>query len=315
MKKIMFVFPGQASQYVGMGKEFFDNHSIFSDIINRANDDAVGYDIKKIIFEGPLDQLSLTKHTQPAVFIISVACFCLFESKFPMTDVQCLCAGHSLGEYSALVACGALTFEDALALILKRAEYLQEASDKSKGGMAAILGATESIVCDICKEASSCGICQAVNFNAPGQIIISGELAALETARRLAKEKKVKMIPLAVSGAFHSSLMKDAAAKMAIEMKKYQFDKPKFPIITNCDAEINTEAYDIPAKLVKQIASPVLWIDTIQKAVSAGYGTFIEFGPKNIVSGMIRKIHPEANIFNVENEITLKNTLEGLSKI
>lgn len=315
MKKIMFVFPGQASQYVGMGKEFFDNYPVFSDMINRAND-AAGYDIKKIIFEGPLDQLSLTKHTQPAVFIISAACFCLFESQFSLADAQqCLCAGHSLGEYSALAACGAITFEDALALLLKRAEYLQEASEKSKGGMAAILGATESIVDDICKEASSCGVCQAVNFNAPGQIIISGEIAALETARRLAKEKKVKMIPLAVSGAFHSSLMKDAAAKMAIEMKQYTFNKPKFPIITNCDAEINTEAYDIPAKLVKQIASPVLWIDTIQKAVSAGYGTFIEFGPKNIVSGMIRKIHPEANIFNVENEITLKNTLEGLSKI
>ena len=332
-KKLALVFPGQASQYVGMGKEFYEKEPVAKETLDKANE-ILGYDLKKIIFEGPLEQLTQTKYTQPAVFVTSVACFRVFNSKFPILPVQSLSsaglldyplmglpwvissisftAGHSLGEYSALVASEVLSFEDALKLVNSRANFIQTACEKTKGTMLAILGAEKNVVEEICAEAG--GVCQAVNFNAPGQIIISGEIEAISKARELAKTKKIKAIPLAVSGAFHSSLMKEAADKMKEELKKYvkSFKNPKFPVVANCDAEITTDGLKIPEKLVKQIASPVLWIDSINKIISNDCEIFIELGPKNIVSGMIKKISPTAKIFNIENEATLNTTLEAL---
>ncbi|MDO8733938.1 MAG: ACP S-malonyltransferase [Elusimicrobiota bacterium] len=337
-KKIALVFPGQASQYVGMGKEFYEKYPVAKETFDKANE-ILGYDIKKIIFEGPLEQLTQTKYTQPAVFVTSVACFKVLNSKFPILPVQSLSsavlldyplmglpwvissisftAGHSLGEYSALVASEVLSYEDALKLVNSRANFIQSACEKTKGTMMAILGAEKNEVSEICAEASNIGVCQAVNFNAPGQIVISGEIAAIEKAKELAKTKKIKVIPLAVSGAFHSSLMKEAAEKMKEELKKYAgaFKNPKFPVVANCDAEITTDGSKIPEKLVKQIASPVLWVDSINKIISNSCKIFIELGPKNIVSGMIKKIQPSAKTFNIENEATLNTTLEALKNV
>jgi len=313
MEKIALVFPGQAAQYVRMGKEFYEKYPVAKETFDKANE-ILGYDLKKIIFEGPLDLLTQTKYTQPAVFVTSVACFKVFTMNYELSTIN-YCAGHSLGEYSALVASDVLSFEDALKLVNSRANFTQSACEKTKGTMLAILGAEQNEVSEICAQASSIGICQAVNFNAPGQIVISGEIAAISKARELAKTKKIKAIPLAVSGAFHSSLMKEAADKMAEELKKYVFKNPRFPVVSNCDAEITTTAEKIPEKLVKQIASPVLWIDSINKIISTGCGIFIELGPKNIVSGMIKKISPTVKIFNIENEATLNTTLEALKNV
>ncbi|MFA5778921.1 MAG: ACP S-malonyltransferase [Elusimicrobiota bacterium] len=314
MNKLALVFPGQASQYVGMGKEFYEKYPVAKETFDAANE-ILGYDIKKIIFEGPLEQLTQTKYTQPAVFVTSVACFKVFTSNFRLPTSGCFTAGHSLGEYSALVASEVLSYEDALKLVNSRANFIQSACEKTKGTMLAILGAEKNEVSEICTEASNTGVCQAVNFNAPGQIVISGEIAAISKAKELAKTKKIKAIPLAVSGAFHSSLMKEAAEKMAEELKKYVFKNPKFPVVSNCDAEITTDGSKIPEKLVKQIASPVLWIDSINKIISNGCEIFIELGPKNIVSGMIKKISPQAKTFNIENETTLNTTLEALKNV
>ena len=314
MDKIALVFPGQASQYVGMGRELYDKYPSAKQTLDAA-DGVLGYDLKKIIFEGPLEILTQTRYTQPAVFTVSVACFRVFASQFQLPASGCFCAGHSLGEYSALVAAGVLSFEDALKLVSKRAELLQQACDKTRGTMLAILGAEKSAVEELCAAASSVGVCEPVNFNAPGQIVISGEAAAIEKARALAKEKKIKAIPLAVSGAFHSSLMKEAAAGLAEEMKKYVFKNPVYPVVTNCDAKMTTDAAEIPDKLVRQVASPVLWIDSVNNIISSGCGVFVELGPKAVVSGMIKKISAEAKVFNVENEATLTQTVGALSAV
>ncbi|MFH1540618.1 MAG: ACP S-malonyltransferase [Elusimicrobiota bacterium] len=321
MNKIAIVFPGQASQYIGMGKEFYDKYSIAKETFDTANE-ILNYDIKKIIFEGPLELLTQTKYTQPAVFVTSIVCFRVFAHHFVNLSSYQLSftAGHSLGEYSAIVASEVLSFEDGLKLINSRAQFMDEASKKTRGVMLAILGADatlKSIVEEICAEASSVGICQAVNFNTPGQIVISGEITAIDKAKEIAKSKKIKAIPLVVSGAFHSSLMEEAREKMREKIKNYAgvFKDPKFPIITNCDAEITTNAFTISEKLVKQITSPVLWVDSINKIISNNCETFVEIGPKNIISGMIKKISSTTKTFNIENEATLNQTLEILKNV
>jgi len=314
MTKIALVFPGQASQYVGMGSEFYNKYPVAKQTLDTANE-VLGYDLKKIIFEGPLEVLTPTKYTQPAVFTTSVACFRVFTSRFPLSASHCFTAGHSLGEYSALVASEVLSFEDAIRLVNKRAELLQAACDKTKGTMLAVLGAEKQTVEELCAEARTAGICEAVNFNAPGQIVISGEIAAIEKAKQIAKEKKIKAIPLAVSGAFHSPLMKEAADILAGEIKKYRFSNPKYPVVSNCDAVITRDAAEIPEKLIKQVASPVLWIDSVNNMISQGCGVFVELGPKAIVSGMIKKISAQPKIFNIENDATLIQALEALKNI
>lgn len=321
--KIAFVFPGQASQYVGMGKDFYDSDPVAKEIFDKAND-VLGYDIRDMIFNGTQEQLTLTKFTQPAVFITSIACFRVFVSRFPELAGFHLgesllssryAAGHSLGEYSALVASQSLSYEDGLSLVNKRAEFIQESCEKTKGSMLALLGAEKETVEQICREAGAAGVCEAVNFNAPGQIVISGETPAMEKARQIAADKKIKCVPLAVSGAFHSSLMKEAAEKMKETLKKYTFKNPKFSLITNCDAQLVSEGSQVAEKLTRQIARPVLWVNSIKKILLSDCNTFIEFGPKKVISGMIKQIERSARVFNVENESSLKETAEAIANV
>lgn len=318
MRKIALIFPGQGSQYVGMGREFYEKYFIAKEIFDTANK-ILGYDLKKIIFEGPSDLLTQTIYTQPAVFVTSVACYNVFACQLANLSTYQLSfvAGHSLGEYSALAAAEVLPFEELLRIVKARAEFIESACQKTKGTMLAILGDEATLkdgVTEICDEAKKIGVCEAVNFNTPEQIIISGELPAIEKAKEIARARKIKTIPLAVSGAFHSSLMKDAALSMREELKKYAFRKPKYPIVTNYDAKITTTEDEIPQKLSNQIDNPVLWEESVRRILSEGCEVFIELGPKNVLSGMVKKIAPSANTYNIENETTLSAALEALSK-
>ncbi|HCJ66381.1 MAG TPA: [acyl-carrier-protein] S-malonyltransferase [Elusimicrobia bacterium] len=312
MVKIALLFPGQGSQYIGMGKEFFEKYEEVKRIFNQVNE-IMGYDLKKIIFEGPENSLKQTEITQPAIFVTNFACFKVFAINYQLSTMDCLCAGHSLGEYSALVACRVLSFEEGLQLVKKRAEFIQETSKKKPGKMAAILGLNKEKIEGICSLAKSRGIVEAANFNCPGQIVISGENGAVDYALDLAKEEKAKVVLLKVSGPFHSSLMKEAGEKMAKELKNYQFHDTLLPVVTNCDAEITISGNEIKEKLVKQIYHPVLWEETIRKMFNQGVNTFIEIGPGKVLSGLVKRINESAKVLNIENEESLNICLNQSS--
>lgn len=312
MKKIGLIFPGQGSQYIGMGKEFYTNYPELQKIYEQANI-ILNYDLKKYIFNGPEEKLKETEITQPAVFVTNFICFKVLAIHYPLSTNHCFCAGHSLGEYSALAASNAISFQEGLRLVKKRANLIQEASKKKPGKMVAVLGLTREKIEEFCTLAKSKGIVEPVNFNCPGQIVISGENEAVDYVIELLRKENVKIVPLKVSGPFHSSLMKEAAEKMAEELKSYQFNNAQFPVINNCDAEITSQGDEIKKKLVKQIYSPVLWEDIIRKMFSQGVNIFIEIGPGKVLSGLIKRINGEAKVLNIENEESLQNCLKVLN--
>ena len=316
MDKVGLLFPGQGSQYVGMGKEFTEKHTVAKEIFDQANE-IIGYDLKKTIFEGPEEKLRETKVTQPAVFVTSIACLEILTMNYQLSTINCLCAGHSLGEYTALVAAGVIDFITGLKLVKKRAEFIQEISQKKQGKMNAILGLNEEKIKEICSLAGSLtkGVVEAVNFNCPGQIVISGENEAVNYAVELAKKEGAKIVFLNVSGPFHSSLMKESAEKMAKELKKYQFNNAQIPVVTNCDAEITVSSIEFKEKLVKQIYSPVLWEKIIEKMLISGVNIFLEIGPGKVLSSLVKRINKEVKTFNVENEETLHFCMNQLSSV
>lgn len=321
MVKIALLFPGQGSQYLGMGKEFFEKYEEAKKIFNQANE-IMGYDLKKIIFEGPEEKLKETEITQPAVFTTNFVCFKIFTLNSQLSlagqaTLNCFCAGHSLGEYSALVASGVVNFAEGLQLVKRRAEFIQEVSKKKPGKMAAILGLEKKKIEEICSIAQNKGIVEAANFNCPGQVVISGENDAVDYALDLAKEKKAKVVLLRVSGPFHSSLMKETAEKLVEELKNYQFRDPHIPVITNFDAEITISGEEIKKKLVKQIYHPVLWEETIRKMSNQGVDTFVEIGPGKVLSGLVKRIRGNylgnTKVLNIENEESLHHSLKSLN--
>ncbi|MFA6913740.1 MAG: ACP S-malonyltransferase, partial [Endomicrobiia bacterium] len=272
MKKILLMFPGQGSQYIGMGKDLYEKFPVAKNII-----DQVGEEIKNIIFNGPEESLKNTKYAQPAIFAVSVATFEVLKNSIDLSKYEIMTAGHSLGEYSALCAAGFFNFQDGLSMVKARGEYIQQASQENPGGMAAILGMEKDVVINICKEASKIGICEPVNFNSPGQIVISGSNNAVQKAVDLAQAQgATKAIMLNVSGPFHSTLMKKAAEMMSEELNKYTFSNPQYSIITNCDAEVTRDATLIKEKLVKQIYNSVQWDTSISNAINCGVELFIE---------------------------------------
>lgn len=312
MKKA-FVFPGQGSQKVGMMQDLYNEFEVVRNIFNTA-DTALGYSITKLCFEGPDTELVKTANTQPAILTASVACYEVLKEKNFAPDVV---GGHSLGEYSALVAAGALRFEDAVVLVHKRGEFMQQAVPIGEGGMAAILALPRETVVEICAEVSqTVGIVQAVNFNCPGQIVIAGAQNAVEVAAekmKAAGAKRAVMLP--VSAPFHSKLMEPAAAKLKVELDAITVSDANIPVVANVNGKILTSATDIKNSLVQQAASPVLWEDCVATMIDFGVTDFIEVGPGKVLTGFTKKINKDMALANVEDMDSLEKTVEFLKGV
>lgn len=311
MGKIAFIFAGQGAQAPGMGKELAENFECAAKTFDEASE-AVGFDIKDMIFNGDKETLMITENTQPTIVTMSVAALRVLQEKGVKPDVV---AGLSLGEYTAHVAAGSMDFKDAVRLVKKRGKYMQEEVPVGKGAMAAILALTADEVRECCKEASELGVCTGANFNCPGQIVVSGEVAAVERCCELAKAKGAKRaMMLPVSAPFHCALLKGAGEKLAKELENVAVSDMQVPVITNVTADYVPSKDDIKDILVKQVSNSVLWEDTIRKMLADGVDTFIEIGPGKTLSGFVKKITREAKVFNVEDMASLEKTLEGLGK-
>ncbi len=312
MSKLAFVFPGQGAQKVGMGKDFYDNYDVAKKMFKEA-DEALGYSIMKMCFEGPEEDLKLTANTQPAILTIS----CIANEILKENGIQPeITGGHSLGEYSALVAAGVLNFQDAVALVHKRGSYMQEAVPVGEGGMAAIIGVDRDKIVEVCQQASAESPVQAVNFNCPGQIVIAGATKGVELAveeLKAAGAKKAVVLP--VSAPFHSTLMKPAAEKLAVELDKVTISDAKIPVVANVSAEILTKAEDIKASLVAQAASPVLWEDCVARMKEFGADVLLEAGPGKTLCGFNRRIDKTITSLNVEDVASLEKSLDYFKEV
>jgi len=307
---IGLVFPGQGSQSVGMGKALCEAHPRLKRVYEEASS-VLGYDVAALCFEGPAERLNLTEYTQPALLVSSIAALHALE---PAGVTPVAVAGHSLGEYSALVAAGGVSFRDAVGLVQKRGRYMAEAVPAGTGLVAALLGLTSEIVKGVCREASAVGIVAAANFNSPGQVVIAGEKAAVERAIELAKGRGCKRaIPLPVSVPVHTPLMQQAADRLAKDLAIVRWSDLSAPLINNAEAKAIRQAGDIQPSLVRQLPSSVLWEDTVHTMDKLGVRTFIEVGPGTVLTGLIKRIVPEATILNVNDPKSLDATLGALA--
>lgn len=285
-----FVFPGQGSQFPGMCKDLYDAHAEAREMCQAANR-LLGFSLTDVMFDGSADDLKQTKVTQPAVFLHSVVAQRLMTIEKPD-----MVAGHSLGEFSALVACGALRFEDALLLVSARAQAMQAACEANPGTMAAVLGLEDEKVVEIC-ETQKNGVVVAANFNCPGQVVISGDIDAVDAACPVFKEAGARRaLRLPVGGAFHSPLMQPAAEDLAEAINKTDFRKPFCPIYQNATAQPSTDPEIIRENLLKQLTAPVRWTQSVQNMIADGANEFYEFGPGDVLKGLIRKINPEVQV-------------------
>jgi len=285
MSKTAVFFPGQGSQKVGMAQNHYDEHSDFKNIADRANE-VLGYRLTDIMFDGPEETLRQTEHTQPAIFLHSIA---LFNT---LTITPDAVAGHSLGEFSALVACGAIEFESALRIVRKRGQLMQQAGTQNPGTMAAVIGMEDQQVVDICAQASQGDndLVVAANFNCPGQLVISGHVPAIDRALILLKENGCRMAKkLPVSGAFHSPLMQPALDGLRAELEQLKISTPFCPIYANYTAEATTEPEEIRSNLLNQLLNPVRWTQTLQNMNAAEITNFVEVGPGNVLQGLVKR--------------------------
>ncbi len=312
MGKIAFVFPGQGSQTVGMGKSLADQHEDIRAMLDQA-DEKLGYSLTDIMFNGPDEQLTLTTNAQPALLATSMAVLRRFETVGIVPDFT---AGHSLGEYTALAAAGAITFEKAVVAVHQRGKLMEEAVPAGLGAMAAVLGMDRDSLEEVMKEISNSGaVVAAANFNCPGQIVISGSKEGVEKASERLKEKGAKrVIPLNVSGPFHSPLMKPAAEKLRAVLDAANIQASKVPVMANIDAKPVTDAEMIKENLVRQLYSPVLWEDSVNALLNEGVDTFIEIGSGTVLSGLIKKVNRRVRTFAVSDEESIMKTAAALKE-
>jgi [acyl-carrier-protein] S-malonyltransferase len=293
-----WLFPGQGTQVVGMGKALYDASPKAREVFARA-DEALGWSLSQLCFEGPEEKLTLTAHTQPAVVAVSIAALAAVREAVPELGAPVFAAGHSLGEYSALVASGALELEDAVRLVHLRGKAMQDAVPEGIGAMAALMGADADTAKQLCADAAEGDVLQPANFNAPGQIVIGGHKAAVERAQKLAGERKLKAIPLKVSAPFHCSLMTPAADAMREALASISFKTPAFPIVSNVEARPNQSAEKINELLVKQIAGAVLWHDSVSFMAEAGVDRALEIGPGKVLAGLVKRIDKRIRVHSV----------------
>jgi [acyl-carrier-protein] S-malonyltransferase len=308
-KRLAYIFPGQGSQYSGMGSELASRYAASRKVFEEA-DDALGFAISRLCFSGTAEELQLTENTQPAILTTSVATLRALEAEGMQAPE--FVAGHSLGEYSALVAAGALSLGDAVRTVRLRGRFMQEATPVGSGAMAAVMGADLKSVEEICSEAEEGQVCSPANINSPNQIVIAGDAAAVDRAIVLFKERLSKRaIKLNVSAPFHCALMKPAQERLAAELEKIEFHDLRLPLITNVDAAAITKGEDARDALVRQVSSPVRWLESMQLLIQEGIETFVEVGPGKVLCGLMRQIEREANCLNAGDAESLEKAVTG----
>ncbi|HWU38168.1 MAG TPA: ACP S-malonyltransferase [Candidatus Acidoferrum sp.] len=305
MNKLALVFPGQGSQAVGMGRDLGEGSSRW-----QTASAVLGFDLRRLCWEGPEAELTLTANTQPAILAVSIVALDALQEKGISYD---LVAGHSLGEYSALVAAGALDFADAIRTVRARGQFMQEAVPPGEGAMAAILGLDRNQVIEACQKAHDAGVVQVANLNAPGQTVVAGAKSAVQRAVEVAKSMGARRaLPLPVSAPFHSTLMAPAAARLEPVLRSLSIHDLRVPLVTNVEADLLTDGTKVLDTLVRQVTAPVRWDEVVSRLVKEGAEIFIEVGPGTVLSGLIRRIAPAVRVFNVQDRASLDATVKGL---
>lgn len=311
MGKIAFVFPGQASQYPGMGKELAEKYPTARAVFDEA-DNALGFSISQMCFAGSEEDLKQTANTQPAILTFSVAVHRVLAEKGIAPDFV---AGHSLGEYSALVAAGALKFSDAVQLVRKRGQYMQEAVPTGVGAMAAIMGLSPSVVTDVCKRVSEGEVCSPANLNSPEQTVISGHAGAVKRAVEIASQSGAKRaVILAVSAPFHCALMMPAQERLEKDLRKVELSSLQVPLVTNVDADTISGGDEAREALIRQVTMPVRWEESVRLLIDEGVNTFVEVGPGRVLVGLLRQIERSVGTLNVEDEKSLAITIDKIAQ-
>jgi [acyl-carrier-protein] S-malonyltransferase len=304
------IFPGQGSQKPGMGKELFENSAAARRVFEEA-DDALGFAISRLCFDGPEEDLQLTENTQPAILTVSVAVFRAMEEAGMAAPA--FVAGHSLGEYSALVAAGALRLSGAVRTVRARGRYMQEAVPVGTGAMAAVLGLELNDVERVCAEARGDQVCSVANINSPSQFVIAGNTEAVDRAIELLQGIAKRVIKLKVSAPFHCALMKPAQDRLAADLERLEFNEPAMPVITNVDARATTAPGELRDALVRQVSAPVRWVESMRLLVGQDVKTFVEAGPGKVLSGLMRQIDRDVKTMNVEDAASLETTQAALA--